>query len=79
MTVIIRPATETASWNCAVCRGLQFEVAMSPVKSVARMVPVTAMPAPVETCDGVSTSAAPIELRFYSLDEPVDERADEIG
>lgn len=63
-TVSVRPATETASRNCMVCCVLQFDVAMSPVKIAARMVPVTATPTPVATSEAVSTSAAPIDVRF---------------
>ena len=38
---------------------------MSPVNSAARMVPVTAMPTPEATSVAVSTSAAPIVVRFF--------------
>jgi hypothetical protein len=48
MAVSGRPAIVTSSWNWAVYCVLQFDLAMSPVKSAAR-VPVTAMPTPEAT------------------------------
>ena len=64
-TVSVRPAIVTASRNSAVCCALQLDVAMSPVNSAARTVPVTAMPTPEATSVTVSTSAAPTVVRFF--------------
>ena len=54
----------TVSRNSALCCALQLDVAMSPVNSAARMVPVTAMPTPEANSVAVSVSAAPIVVRF---------------